>query len=95
VTPALWRSAQHRTPPPRRDLDGNGCCIAKTSPGGTTIHARAQLLDRAVKRAPGLSDEERGRMREGITVITRAVHEMAALIDSMRDAGAEGRNDTE
>ena len=61
----------------------------------TTIHARAQLLDRAIRRVSALSDEERGRMLEGVTVITSAVHEMVALIDSMSDADAEGRSDTE
>src|SRR5215207_7887682 len=32
----------------------------------TTIHGRAQLLTRAVRRSPSLADEERTKMLEGL-----------------------------
>jgi hypothetical protein len=47
----------------------------------TTIHARAQLLGRAVRRAPSLADGERERMLAGVAEIEAAVREMVARID--------------
>jgi hypothetical protein len=49
----------------------------------TTIHARAQLLGRAVRRAPSLTDVERERMLAGVDEIEAAVREMVARIDAM------------
>jgi hypothetical protein len=49
----------------------------------TTIHARAQLLGRAVRRAPSLTDGERERMLAGVDEIEAAVREMVARIDAM------------
>jgi K+-sensing histidine kinase KdpD len=49
----------------------------------TTIHARAQLLGRAVQRASSLTDEERMRMLAGLAEIQTAVREMVAVIDAM------------
>ena len=60
----------------------------------TTIHGHAQLLGRAVRRSPSLTDDERARMLAAVLAIETAVRAMVPLIDSMGDAGAEGRGDT-
>jgi hypothetical protein len=49
----------------------------------TTIHGHAQLLGRAVRRAPSLTDVERGRMLAGVVEIEAAVRKMVAHIDAM------------
>lgn len=49
----------------------------------TTIHGRAQLLTRAVRRSPSLADEERTRMLEGLATIETEVRALAAMIDAM------------
>jgi len=49
----------------------------------TTIYGRAQLLGRAVRRAPSLSEEERTRMLESLAIIEAAVYELVAIIDAM------------
>ncbi len=51
----------------------------------TTISGRAYLLDRAIRRAPSLAEEERARMLDGVTTIETAVREMVTLIDRMDD----------
>jgi signal transduction histidine kinase len=51
----------------------------------TTIHARAQLLGRAVQRASSLTDEESMRMLAGLVEIQAAVREIVAVIDAMVD----------
>ena len=61
----------------------------------TTIHGRAQLLGRAIRRSPSLTDDERARMLAAVVAIEAAVRAMVPLIDSMSDASAEGRSDTE
>jgi signal transduction histidine kinase len=61
----------------------------------TTIHGYAQLLGRAIRRSPSLTDDERARMLASVLAIEAAVRAMVPLIDSMGDAGAEGRSDTE
>jgi K+-sensing histidine kinase KdpD len=61
----------------------------------TTIHGRAQLLDRALRRSPSLPEDERARMLAAVVAIEAAVRAMVALIDSMDDAGNDGRSDTE
>jgi K+-sensing histidine kinase KdpD len=61
----------------------------------TTIHGLAQLLGRAIRRSPSLTDDERARMLAEVVAIETAVRAMVPLIDSMGDAGAEGRGDTE
>jgi K+-sensing histidine kinase KdpD len=53
----------------------------------TTIHGRAQLLTRAVRRSPSLAEEERIKMLEGLATIEAAVLALAAMIDAM-DSGA-------
>ena len=49
----------------------------------TTIHGRAQLLIRAVRRSPTLADEERTRMLEGLASIETAVLTLTAMIDAL------------
>jgi signal transduction histidine kinase len=49
----------------------------------TTIHGRAQLLTRAVRRSPSLADEERTKMLEGLATIETEVLSLAAMIDAM------------
>ena len=49
----------------------------------TTIHGRAQLLTRAVRRSPSLADEERTRILEGLATIETEVLTLAAMIDAM------------
>jgi signal transduction histidine kinase len=51
----------------------------------TTIHGRAYLLGRAIRRAPAVSDEERARMLEGVAAIEVAVRTMVAVVDSIGD----------
>jgi signal transduction histidine kinase len=58
----------------------------------TTIHGHAQLLGRAIRRAPALTETERSRMLEGVITIEGAVREMVALIDAM---GREGSRPTD
>jgi len=53
----------------------------------TTIHARAQLLERAIRRAPSLRAEEQTRMLAGVVAIECAVREMVALVDRMDSVG--------
>jgi signal transduction histidine kinase len=61
----------------------------------TTIHGRAQLLDRALRRSPSLPEDERARMLAAVVAIEAAVRVMVALIDSMSDAGTDGTSDAE
>ncbi len=49
----------------------------------TTIHGRAQLLTRAVRRSPSLADEERTKMLEGLATIETEVLTLATMIDAM------------
>jgi signal transduction histidine kinase len=61
----------------------------------TTIHGRAQLLDRAIRRSPSLPEDERARMLAAVVAIEAAVRSMVPLIDSMGDAGNDGWRVTE
>jgi signal transduction histidine kinase len=61
----------------------------------TTIHGRAQLLDRAIRRSHSLPEDERARMLAAIVAIEAAVRVMVSLIDSMGDAGSDGTSDAE
>jgi signal transduction histidine kinase len=54
----------------------------------TSISARSQLLARAIRRSPTLTDEERVKMLVGITAIETAVQTLCAVIDTI---GEEGR----
>ena len=60
----------------------------------TTIHGRAQLLERAIRRSPSLPEDERARMLAAVVAIEAAVRAMVPLIDSIGKAGHEGRSDT-
>jgi hypothetical protein len=60
----------------------------------TTIHGRAQLLERAILRSPSLPQNERARMLAAVVTIEAAVRAMVPLIDSIGKAGHEGRSDT-
>ena len=51
----------------------------------TTIYARAHLLGRAIRRAPGLSDAEQARLLEGVAAIEVAVRSMVAVVDGIGD----------
>ena len=61
----------------------------------TTIHARAQLLGRGIRRSPSLPEDERARMLAAVMAIEAAVRAMVPLIDSMGEAGNDGTRDTE
>ena len=52
----------------------------------TTISVRAYLLGRAIRRAPSLTDAERGTILEGVVAIETAVRTVTARIDAMGDA---------
>ena len=60
----------------------------------TTIHSRAQLLERAIRRSPSLPEDERARMLAAVVTIEAAVRAMVPLIDSIGKAGHDGRSDT-
>lgn len=60
----------------------------------TTIHGRAYLLARAIRRSPSLADEERERMLEGLATIEEAVHTLVTLIDAMGHAPLDGSADS-
>ena len=60
----------------------------------TTIHARAQLLVRAIRRSPSLTDDERGRMLESLATIEAAARTMVSLIDTMGRDGADSPPDS-
>jgi signal transduction histidine kinase len=60
----------------------------------TTIHGRAQLLERAIRRSPSLPEDERARMLAAVVTIEAAVRAMVPLIDSIGKAGHDGRSDT-
>ena len=51
----------------------------------TTISARAHLLGRVIRRAPSLTDEERGKMLASVAGIEAAVQAMCSVIDAMGD----------
>jgi signal transduction histidine kinase len=59
----------------------------------TTIHARAQLLGRAIRRSPSLTDDEQARMLESLATIEQAVQAMVSVIDAMGRGGADGSPD--
>ena len=55
----------------------------------TTIHGRAYLLARAVRRAPSLTEDERTRMLDGVAAIEEAVQAMVITIDGMAGRGRD------
>ena len=56
----------------------------------TTISGHAQLLSRAIRRSPSLTDDERGRMVEALATIEAAVRTMVTLIEAMGRDGGDG-----
>jgi signal transduction histidine kinase len=56
----------------------------------TTISGHAQLLARAVRRTPSLTDEERRPILEALATIEEEVRTMVSLIDTSRRDGAYG-----
>jgi signal transduction histidine kinase len=60
----------------------------------TTIHARAQLLGRAIRRSPSLTDDEQARMLESLATIDEAVRTMVTVIDAMGRDSANGSSDS-
>ena len=55
----------------------------------TTISGRAQLVGRAVRRSPSLTDEARGRILEALATIEEEVRTMVRLIDALRRDGPD------
>ena len=55
----------------------------------TTIYAHAYLLARRVRRASSLSDEEQGRMLDGVAAIEEAVRAMVIMIDGLAGSGGD------
>ena len=55
----------------------------------TTIHARSQLLGRAIRRSRSLTDDERARMLQTLATIDEAVRTMVTAIDAMGRDKAE------
>lgn len=60
----------------------------------TTIRARAQLLGRAIRRSPSLTDDEQARMLESLATIEQAVQTMVRAIDAMGRESANGSSDS-
>ena len=61
----------------------------------TTISGHAQLVGRAIRRSPSLSDEERAAMLEGLATIEAVVRVMVRSIDAMGREGTDGALDSE
>ena len=60
----------------------------------TTISGHAQLVSRAIRRSPSLSDAERAKMLEGLAMIEAAVGAMVTIIDAMSRNSADGSPDS-
>ena len=60
----------------------------------TTISGHAQLLGRAIRRSPSLTDDEQARMLESLATIDEAVRTMVRAIDAMGRDGANGSPDS-
>ena len=59
----------------------------------TTIHGRAQLLARAVRRSPTLAVEEQAKLLAGLAAIETAVLAAVAVIDGMSHELLDVRSD--
>ena len=59
----------------------------------TTIHGRAQLLARAVRRSPSLADEEQAKLLGGLAAIEAAVLAAVTVIDGLSQQHLDGRNE--
>jgi signal transduction histidine kinase len=60
----------------------------------TTISGHAQLLGRAIRRAPSLPDEERGRMEEALATIEAEVLTVVSLVDGLGQRLTDGAPDS-
>lgn len=60
----------------------------------TTISGHAQLLGRAIRRSPSLTDEERARMVASLATIEEAVRVMVTSIEAMGREGADSATDS-
>ena len=60
----------------------------------TAIHARAQLLGRAIQRSPSLTVEEQTRMLESLAIIQEAVRTMVPVINTIGRDDADGSPDS-
>jgi len=61
----------------------------------TTIHGRAHLLARSVRRSPSLRDAERMTMLEGVAAIEAAVRQMVTIIDGLGTERVDAAADLE
>lgn len=55
----------------------------------TTILGRTQLLARAIRRSPSLTEDERTAMLASTVLVEAAVLELVATIDAIGSAGEE------
>ncbi len=60
----------------------------------TTIHGRAQLLTRAVRRSPSLTEAERTQMLDALTTIEGTVRTMVTVIDDLKGTGGGADGDS-
>lgn len=61
----------------------------------TTIHARAQLVARMVRRSPSLTETERGAMLDSLSAVEAAVRLMVPQIDGIGRDSPDGLADAE
>ena len=59
----------------------------------TTIHGRAQLLARTVRRSPSLADEEQAKLLAGLVAIEAAVLAAVTVIDALSQQHLDGRDE--
>ena len=60
----------------------------------TVISGQAQLLARAIRRAPSLNDEDRTRLLAGVTTVESAVREMVVAIDGIGSSSRDGSDES-
>ena len=60
----------------------------------TSLSGHAQLVARAIRRTPALTDNERARMLESLATIEAAVQIMVPLIEAIGREGAETAPDS-
>jgi signal transduction histidine kinase len=51
----------------------------------TTIHGRAELLSRAIRRSPSLAEPERAALLAHLLALSTAVQAQLAIIETIRD----------
>jgi hypothetical protein len=77
-------------PPPDPPLDARDHLQHALKAPLTTIYGQAQLLARAVRRSPSLTEAERAGMLAGLLTIEAAVLALVAIIDTMGHEGISG-----